>query len=104
MNSGAATAGQTVALVYYHQFFVDFAYSVIGGGTAYVFPLGLVHGVRGSRARAPRAGSTRAPHTTTRTRLRLHGVERWFTSTPVGVVVGGGRRSARPTITSTPSP
>jgi hypothetical protein len=38
ITSGAATAGQNVALVYYHQFSITFGYSVVGGGAAYVSP------------------------------------------------------------------
>jgi hypothetical protein len=38
VTSGAATAGQTVALMYYHQFMVIFGYSVAAGGSAYAPP------------------------------------------------------------------
>ena len=38
VSSGAADAGQTVSLQYYHQYLVNFAYSVNGGGTGYSSP------------------------------------------------------------------
>lgn len=38
VTSGAATAGQSVSLTYYHQYYVDFASGVKGGGNAYSLP------------------------------------------------------------------
>lgn len=38
VTSGAATGGASVALTYYHQYFVTFVYSVIGGGNVYIPP------------------------------------------------------------------
>jgi hypothetical protein len=37
-TTGIASSAQTIAFVYYHQFWVVFVYSVIGGGTGYTAP------------------------------------------------------------------
>jgi hypothetical protein len=94
VSSGAATAGQTVALVYYHQFLVGFASSVIGGGTAYSSP-----SVSFTAFGAPAKGSqswvdSGARYNYTNPLAGSTAVERWFTSRPVGVVSGAGAVSA----------
>jgi len=85
VTSGAATAGQTVALTYYHQFMVVFGYSVVGGGTAFVSPStqftsfgaslkgsqGWVDAETSYNFTNPLSGSTAS--------------ERWFTPTHSGV-------------------
>ena len=90
VSSGAATAGQTVSLVYYHQFSVNFGFSIIGGGNAFSTP-SVSYTAFGVPASALQtwvdAGSSYAYSNP------LQGstaVERWFTATPVGTISGSG--------------
>ncbi|HVC26822.1 MAG TPA: hypothetical protein VND40_01550 [Nitrososphaerales archaeon] len=94
VTAGAATAGQTVALTYYHQFDITFSFSVVGGGAAYVAPVvqftSFGAPVRGSQGWVdagtsysftnPLSGSTAS--------------ERWFTSTQSSVASAPGTASA----------
>jgi len=94
VTSGAATAGETASLQFYHQFLVEFQYSVVGGGTAYSAPStsftafgvsakgsqGWVDAGAGYNYTNPLTGST--------------AVERWSTSSPLGAVSGAGTVSA----------
>ena len=94
VTSGAATVSQNVSLSYYHQYLVDFVYSVVGNGTAYSSPsvsftsfgapskasIGWVDSGSAYGYTNPLAGST--------------AVERWFTPTPTGAISGAGAVSA----------
>ena len=90
VTSGAATAGQSVALTYYHQFLVTFAYSVVGGGTASVPP-----SVQFTSFGAPLQGSqgwldAGTPYNFTNPLGGSTASERWFTPTPSAVTSGAG--------------
>jgi len=92
--SGAATAGQTVALTYYHQFLVNFGYSVVGGGAAYVSPT-----VQFASFGAPLQGSqgwvdAGTTYSFTNPLSGSTSSERWFTPTPSAVASGSGPASA----------
>jgi len=90
VTTGAASAGQTLSLLYYHQFLVAFGYSVLGNGTAYLPPSvsftafavsakgsqGWVDSGSGYNYTNPLSGST--------------AVERWFTPTASGFISGAG--------------
>ncbi|MDA4115563.1 MAG: hypothetical protein OK442_03275 [Thaumarchaeota archaeon] len=94
ITSGAATAGQTVALTYYHQFLITFGYSVVGGGTAYSSPTfqftsfgapsqgsqGWVDAGTAYSFTNPLGGSTSS--------------ERWLTPTPTAVASASGPANA----------
>ena len=94
VSTGAATAGQTVSLLYYHQFFVNFAYSVTGGGTAYA-PPSVSFTAFGASAQGTQnwvdAGSA---YGYTNPLAGSSAVERWFTSTPAGAISAAGTVSA----------
>ena len=90
ITSGAATAGQNVALTYYHQFSITFGYSVVGGGAAYVSPT-----VQFTSFGAPLQGSQGwvDAGTTFSFTNPLSGstsTERWFTPTPSAVASSSG--------------
>ena len=89
-TSGAATAAQVVSLVYYHQFLVDFAYSVIGSGTAYAPP-----SVSFTAFNAPAKGSQSwvdagSTFNYTNPLAGSTAVERWFTPVATGAITGAG--------------
>ncbi len=90
VNNGAATAGQTVSLQYYNQFFITFGYSVIGGGTAYQPPSVLFTSfgasARGSQSWVD-AGSS---FNYTNPLVGSSAVERWFAGSPLGVINQAG--------------
>ncbi len=94
VTSGAATAGQTVPISYYHQFLVNFAYVVIGGGSGLAPPTvsftALGASTRGLQSWVD-AGSA---YNYTNPLAGSTGVERWFTSTPLGVISGAATVSA----------
>ncbi len=94
VTSGAATAGQTVSLAYYHQFLVNFAFSVTGGGTAYSSPL-----VSFTAFGVPTTGSQGwvdygSAYGYTNPLAGSTPVERWFTTTAAGTISGAGTVSA----------
>ena len=94
IGSGAATAGQTETLTYYHQFMITFGYSVVGGGSAYVSPL-----VQFTSFGVPQqasqgwvdAGST---FSFTNPLDGSTATERWFTPTESSVASAAGAASA----------
>lgn len=93
-STGAATAGQTVALTYYHQFLVNFGYSVVGGGTAYVSPTvqftSFGAALQGSQGWVD-AGAT---YSFTNPLSGSTTSERWFTPTPSAIASASGTDSA----------
>jgi hypothetical protein len=93
ITSGAATAGQTVALTYYHQFLVNFSFSVVGGGTAYVPPTVQFQSF-GAPLQASQgwvdAGTT---YTFTNPLSGSTSSERWFTPKPSAVASASGTDS-----------
>ncbi|MDA4118307.1 MAG: hypothetical protein OK455_08185, partial [Thaumarchaeota archaeon] len=90
LTFGAATAGGTESFIYYHQFMVNFGFSVTGNGTGYSPPsasfttfgvptrgaLGWVDSGSGYNYTNPLVGST--------------AVERWSTLAPSGKISGAG--------------
>ena len=90
VSTGAANPGVTVSLVYYHQFLVNFGYSVIGTGNAYTVP-SVSYTAFGVPASALQtwvdAGSS---YTYTNPLQGSTAVERWFTPTPTGVITYSG--------------
>jgi hypothetical protein len=94
LTSGAATAAQTVSLVYYHQFLVDFAFSVVGGGTAYSPPsasfTAFAAPAKGSQGWVD-AGSA---YNYTNPLAGSTPVERWLTAAPAGAISGPGTVNA----------
>jgi hypothetical protein len=86
VSAGSAIAGQTVSLVYYHQFLVSFGYSVTGAGSGYVPPSisfvsfgSATSGIQGWVDAGSAFGYTNP----------LQGsspIERWFTPTPSGAI------------------
>jgi hypothetical protein len=94
VTSGAATAGQNVSLAYYHQYLVDFAYSVIGGGTAFVPPT-----ISFTQFGAPSQGAQSwvdagSSYAYTNPLAGSTSVERWFSALPGGGVAGAGTINA----------
>jgi len=94
ITSGAATAGQTVALAYYHQFSVTFGFSVVGGGTAYVSP-----SVQFTSFGAPSQGSqgwvdAGTAYSFTNPLSGSTSSERWFAPLPSAVASASGTDSA----------
>ena len=94
ITSGAATAGQTVSLAYYHQFLVTFGYSVIGNGTAYIAPV-----VQFTSFGAPLQGSqgwvdAGTSYSFTNPLSGSTSTERWFTPTPSALASASGPASA----------
>ena len=94
MSTGAASAGQTVSLLYYHQFFIDFVFSVTRGGAAYVPPSVSFNafgvGAQGTQSWVD-AGSG---YSYTNPLAGSSAVERWLTPTPSGAVSGAGTVSS----------
>jgi hypothetical protein len=95
VTSGSATAGQTVSLVYYHQYLVDFAYSVVGNGTEYSAPTvsfkAFGAATQGSQGWVD-AGSD---YNYTNPLSGSSAVERWSSPTAVGLVSGAGTITAK---------
>ncbi len=94
VTAGAATAGSTVSLAYFHQFLVSFAYSVTGGGSAYAAPSVSFSAFGASSGGVQGwvdAGST---YSFTNPLAGSSTVERWFSSSSLGVVSGAGTVSA----------
>lgn len=94
ITSGAATAGQTAALTYYHQFMVTFGFSVLGGGTAYVSPT-----VQFTSFGAPLLGSqgwvdAETTYSFTNPLSGSTSSERWFTPTASAVASASGTDTA----------
>lgn len=90
VTSGAATAGQTVALSYYHQFLINFGFSVVGGGTAYVAP-----SVQFTSFGSPEQGTqgwvdAASTFTFTNPLAGSTASERWFTPIASGVASTAG--------------
>ncbi len=86
VTTGAATANKTATIVYYHQFLVDFGFSIVGGGTAYVSPL-----VQFTSFGAPASGTQNwvdagSPFNYTNPLAGSTSVERWLAASPKGTV------------------
>lgn len=92
--SGAATAGKTVALTYFHQFSVTFGFSVVGGGTAFVSPT-----IQFTSFGAPLQGAqgwvdAGTTYTFTNPLSGSTSSERWFTPTGSAIASASGTDSA----------
>jgi hypothetical protein len=94
VTAGAATAGATIALTYYHQFLINFAYSVVGGGSAYSPPT-VAFTAFGAPAKGTQgwvdAGSQ---YGFTNPLGGSSAAERWFTAGGSGVASAAGTVSA----------
>jgi hypothetical protein len=90
VTSGAATGGATISLAYYHQYFVTFGYSVIGGGTVYIPPSEQFqesgNQTTGSQGWAD-AGSS---YSFTNPLAGSTAGERWFSQEATGAVTSAG--------------
>ena len=93
VTTGAASAGITASILYYHQFLVNFTFSVIGSGNAYTPPSSsyVAFGVaaKGTGGWVD-AGS---PYNYTDPLPGSGALERWFTTTPTGVVAASTKVS-----------
>jgi hypothetical protein len=90
VTSGSATAGQTLSFVYYHQFMVNFGFSVTGAGTAFAPP-----SVSFVSSGSPSSGvqswvDAGSVYNYTNPLQGSTAIERWFTATPGGSVAGAG--------------
>jgi hypothetical protein len=99
LTSGAATAGQTVAISYYHQYLEGFSFSVSGGGTAYESP-----SVQYTSFGAPASNTTSGvaqgwadagtSYSLTNPLVGSSAAERWYTSQATGSISAAGTISA----------